>query len=200
MNPFALPDVTAAGRCAQRPPRKSAGGRGAADLLTASAAVRGLLLAALCAAALPSAAQTQWKWRDAAGRIQYSDRPPPTSVPDKDVLTRPQANALPAPRPPAAASEGSAASAAANRGVEPALDEKRRQAEAAEAAKRKAEEEKTARQRQENCQRARDYARTIESGIRISRVNAQGEREFMDDAQRAKELSRAREVMASDCR
>jgi type IV secretory pathway VirB10-like protein len=161
-------------------------------------------LCLLCAGL--AGAQTQWKWRDAAGRIQYSDRPPPASVPDKAILARPLATpANTSPPPPAAASAPSSAVTAAsatpaNKTVEPALEEKRRQAAAAEAAKRQAEEDKLARQRQENCLRARDYARSLESGQRITRTNAQGEREFLDDAQRARELNRAREVIGSECR
>jgi len=161
-----------------------------------------LLLIAATLTAPPLAAQTQWKWRDASGRIQYSDRPPPLSVPDQAILSRP-GNANPVGGTAGAAqpaSKASAASAPAASAVDPALAEKRRQAEAAEAAKRKAEEEKLARQRQDNCQRAREYLRTLESGIRIARANAQGDREFLDDAQRQSEVTRAREVIGSDCR
>ena len=43
-----------------------------------------LLLAALVA--LPTQAAMQWKWRDAQGQVQYSDRPPPPGVSDKDIL------------------------------------------------------------------------------------------------------------------
>jgi hypothetical protein len=165
-----------------------------------------IAIAALCLLCAGLAgAQTQWKWRDAAGRIQYSDRPPPASVPDKSILARPlAAPANTSPTPAAASAPTSAATPASaapgNMAVEPALEEKRRQAAAAEAAKRRAEEDKLARQRQENCLRARDYARSLESGQRIARTNAQGEREFLDDAQRARELNRAREVIGSECR
>jgi hypothetical protein len=40
----------------------------------------------------------------------------------------------------------------------------------------------------------------LESGQRIARVNAQGEREVLDDKGRAEEMQRARQVMASDCK
>jgi hypothetical protein len=36
--------------------------------------------------------------------------------------------------------------------------------------------------------------------MRISRVNAQGEREFLDDKQIAAESQRARSAVAADCR
>lgn len=161
------------------------------------------LLLAVAAALLtpPLAAQTQWKWRDANGRIQYSDRPPPLSVPDQAILGRPSGGSTGASQAPvAAASSAASAPAASASAIDPALAEKRRQAEAAEAAKRKADEDRLTRQRQENCLRAREYLRTLESGIRITRSNAQGDREFLDDAQRQREVARAREVIGSDCR
>jgi hypothetical protein len=160
-----------------------------------------VLAAAAALITLPLAAQTQWKWRDANGRIQYSDRPPPLSVPDQAILSRPSGSSTgAAPAPAAATASAASAPGASASAIDPALAEKRRQAEAAEAAKRKADEERLARQRQDNCQRARDYLRTLESGIRISRSNAQGEREYLDDAQRQREAARAREVIGSDCR
>lgn len=143
-------------------------------------------------------AQAQWKWRDEQGRIQYSDRPPPASVPEKNVLQRPVSQpALPA-APPAPASAPAAASGAAVRDVP--LEARKRQAEADEQAQRRAEEEKVARQRRENCERAREYARTLDAGMRIARVNAQGEREILDDTQRAAEQAKARDVIDSECR
>lgn len=167
-----------------------------------------LLLGLLVGALLPATAQAQWKWRDADGRIQYSDRPPPASVPERNILSRPASpppgSLAPAPTatPASAASApppGRAASGAAA-GQDPELLARRRQAEAQEAARRRAEEEKLARQRLENCQRARDYLRSLDSGQRIARTNAQGEREFLDDAQRAAERRRAQEVIGSECR
>ena len=40
----------------------------------------------------------------------------------------------------------------------------------------------------------------LDSGIRIVRANAKGEREFMDDAIRAAETKRLEAVIASDCK
>lgn len=158
---------------------------------------RSALVAAMALSVLLPA-QAQWKWRDAQGRIQYSDRPPPHSVPDKDVLARPSAQTMAAP-PPAAPASGPAS--AVMPGVrDPQLEARKRQGEADEQAQRRAEEEKVARQRKENCERAREYARTLDSGMRIARVNAQGEREVLDDDQRAAEVAKTREVVTSECR
>ena len=35
---------------------------------------------------------------------------------------------------------------------------------------------------------------------RVARSNEKGEREFLDDTQRAREAARARQIIASDCR
>jgi hypothetical protein len=41
---------------------------------------------------------------------------------------------------------------------------------------------------------------TLDSGQRIARIKADGEREILDDDARAKEMRRAREAIASECR
>lgn len=156
-------------------------------------------LMALCTS-LP--AQAQWAWRDAQGRITASDLPPPREIPDKDILRRPnQARPATAPAAPPASAAASAPLAAASA---PAGDKdllaRRRAAEQQAQAKAKADEEKNATVRAENCRRARQHLGTIESGQRMVRMNAKGEREILDDRARADEARRAREVIASDCR
>lgn len=162
--------------------------------------LRGVLLAlAALALALPCAAQ--WKWRDAQGRVQYSDRPPPNDVRDRDILTRPAA--VPTAQRPAqagSAASGATTGAASAPTSDPAIEARKRQAEAAQDQGKRDEEARVARQKVENCARAKEYARTVESGQRITRTNEKGEREFLDDAQRARESTRAREIIASDCR
>jgi len=158
-------------------------------------------LAALALLALP--AQAQWKWRDAAGHVQYSDLPPPSGTPDKDILSRPavQRRAKAATLP---ASAASAAAAASNpltpRTVDPELEAKLKKAEADKAAKAKADAEHDAAARADNCTRAKSQMQTLESGVRLARTNDKGEREILDDAQRAAEMKRTRDVMAADCK
>jgi hypothetical protein len=42
---------------------------------------------------------------------------------------------------------------------------------------------------------------TLKSGIRLAQTNAKtGEREFLDDKQRADEMRRTEEVIATDCK
>ena len=52
----------------------------------------------------------------------------------------------------------------------------------------------------DNCSRARQGKATFDSGIRVARLNAQGEREIMDDKARATENRRLQTVIDSDCK
>jgi Domain of unknown function (DUF4124) len=146
-------------------------------------------------------AQAQWKWRDSRGQIHLSDTPPPRDVPDKDVLQRPDLTQRKAAAPAAAPSPAaSAPTTAAKPPVDPELEERRKRTEQEQAARTKADEQKVAALRKENCQRAREQLATMESGQRIARIKADGEREILDDEQRAREARRARDAIAADCR
>ncbi|MDP4300223.1 DUF4124 domain-containing protein [Leptothrix discophora] len=166
-----------------------------------SGLVRLLVVAALAGtyAGVAAPALAQWKWRDADGRIQYSDRPPPPGIPARSVLARPAAPAPVQARAvdPAASPAATAEAASGARNVDPELAARKR---AAEAAERKAEDERFARERQASCARARDYLRVLETGLPLARVNEKGERENVPGAERDAELRRAREIISSDCR
>jgi hypothetical protein len=154
---------------------------------------------ALAFAALPAAAQ--WKWKDGRGQVQYSDLPPPASVPQKDILQQPYSqSARVVPVAPAA----SEAAASAPAGVDPQLEAKRKQAEQQEAAKRqaekKAEDDKVAALRADNCRKARSNLAMLQSGGRIQRMNEKGEREYIDDANISREIAAQQQIVNSDCR
>ena len=59
-----------------------------------------LTLAAGAALAVPLIAEAQWAWRDAGGRMVYSDQPPPKSIPPKDIVRQPVAPPEPIPPEP----------------------------------------------------------------------------------------------------
>jgi hypothetical protein len=105
-----------------------------------------------------------------------------------------------APAAAPASSAAATASASAPRSGDPELEAKRKKAEAEVAAKNKAEQERVAALKLDNCSRARAQMTTLNSGIRLATTNAKtGEREFMDDKQRADETRRVQDVIASDC-
>ena len=154
--------------------------------------------------ALTLPAHAQWKWRDKAGQTQYSDLPPPAGTPEADILLRPNAAQRRVAAAPVAASAASDAASAAPRlapkASEPELEAKRRKVEEEAAAQKKADEARVAAARADNCVRAKAQLRTMESGIRVTRTNDKGEREYLDDAARAAEAQRSRGIVASDCK
>lgn len=148
-----------------------------------------------------SLSQAQWVWVDAKGVKQFSDRSPPPSVPQKNILKAPRGQATgfdTAVSGQAADKPADAATAAAP--AKPSLadresDYKKRQLEKAEADKKAAAEATAAAAKKTNCDNARAQKAQLDSGVRVSN-GADGS--IMDDAQRAKESAVARKVLA-DC-
>jgi len=151
-------------------------------------------------------AVAQWQWIDQDGRTVFSDRAPPVGVPEKAIVKRP---GLPhavvvqpgndAQEPARAATTALPASAAASSGVDKALAEKKAKAQAEENAKRQAEEQRLAGLKADNCKRAKASKMGLDSGRRVSRINAKGETEFLDDAARAAETQRLQSIISRDC-
>lgn len=161
------------------------------------------------ALAVPAVCQAQWRWVDRNGQTVFSDQPPPPDTPAARILaqpgvkSRPQADAAPAPALPASRAAVPlrvGASAAKPSGKDKDLLEKKKQAEAAEEERKKAQEEETARLRADNCARAKRSKASFDSGVRITRMNDKGEREVLDDAQRAAEVKRLEALIARDCK
>lgn len=164
---------------------------------------------------LSFAASAQWQWLDKDGRKVYSDRAPPSDIQDKNILKRPSGYKAPAAPVADAPSEGEGGASAPVAGQAPALpasgakptggldkelEAKKKQQKEADTAKRKADEERIAKAQIENCARAKQAKTTFESGVRIGRINAAGEKEFMDDAARAAELKRTQAIIDRDCK
>lgn len=166
--------------------------------------IQTLVFSVACIVSLSAAAQ--WQWLDKDGRKVFSDRPPPSNIPEKNILRQPHqrgkavadapaaAAALAAPIAPAAA-----AGTPKLAGADKELMDKKKQAADAEVAKRKAEEERIAKVKAENCARARQAKSGMDSGVRIARTNDKGEREFLDDAARAEEARRVQGIIDQDC-
>jgi len=158
--------------------------------------------------AMTFSAAAQWQWLDKDGRRVFSDRSPPSDIPEKNILKQPAGSkrtttlavtdatvaptALPASQP--------AGNVPKLSGKDPQLAAKKKQAEEEEAAKKKADEDKLAKVKAENCARAKDGLTTFESGARVAVRNAKGEREIMDDAPRAVEVKRLQGIVSTECR
>jgi predicted component of type VI protein secretion system len=150
----------------------------------------------LCLTALNAAAQ--WQWLDTDGRRVFSDRPPPSDVPEKSILKRPGNRSGVVSYP--ASTPAPAPTVAAPSGIDKSLQEKRKQVENEQAAKRKAEEERAAQTRADNCSRAQRAKTGLDSGLRMTRTNENGEREFLDDSGRATEAARLQTDIDENCR
>lgn len=175
------------------------------------------------AAALCGPVHAQYKWRDESGQLVISDQPPPSSVPGGRVIRgyeAPQRATAPAAAgsaaaagsgsttaaadaPPTGPRESAGAPAAAPTVADRMLEARRKQQER-DAERKKREEEA----RQASAQAARTArvcadqdtnVRTLESGMRLVRVNESGEREYLTDEERSAQLERIRKEMKEHC-
>jgi hypothetical protein len=80
------------------------------------------------------------------------------------------------------------------------LAERKKKEEQVLEAKRKAELERVGRLKADNCERAKLAKKGMDSGVRLARTNAKGEREIMDDAARATESQRIQSIIDADCK
>jgi hypothetical protein len=166
--------------------------------------LRKLLAAALLLPiALPALAQYQW--RDESGRMIFSDQPPPASVKPTQIL---RAQPLP---PGSAASTASPAPSAASRqpGVagrspqdraDAELDRKRQAQEKEAADKLAAQKAEQSARLARDCEMVRGELRTLDSGMRMARINAGGEREYLNDDERSQRSATLNRDLAEYCK
>jgi Domain of unknown function (DUF4124) len=133
----------------------------------------------------------QYKWVDQNGKVQYGDVPPPGVKAQR--LKPPSGGAAPAPS--AAAKKGEKT----EKPLSPEAAYRKRQEDAQKENEKAAQAEQEAAGKRENCIRAQESLRTLESGQRIARTDAKGERYYLEDAQIAQEISRARQIVRESC-
>jgi hypothetical protein len=76
---------------------------------------------------------------------------------------------------------------------------RKRQQEQAEAEKKDADKQAQLAVKQKNCEQAQAALRQLESGQRIGQMNAQGERVYMEDDQRARATQNAQKAVSDWC-
>lgn len=170
-----------------------------------------VLILATATGAFTLTAFAHWQWLDKDGRKVFSDRAPPADIKEKNILKHPPGSI----RPAAPSTEADAGATAARpaipvsapklglpklTGKDAELEVRKKKAEDDDAAKRKMEEDKIAKVKAENCERAKSGLATLQSGLRVSSVNAKGEREVFDEAKLALETKRTQEVIDSSCK
>jgi hypothetical protein len=146
---------------------------------------------ALCA--LAGSASAQHVWLDEKGVKQYSDIPPPPSVPASRILSQPGS------RTPASQAEIKT-DASIPRGQEMTLAERdadfrKRRAEQAEKEKKAAEEAQLAAEKAKSCERVRNHYQTLSSGQRVVQADQNGKQSFLSDEQRGQELRESRRML-----
>jgi hypothetical protein len=147
------------------------------------------LLVILAALAFSATASAQlYKWVDKDGKVQYGDNPPPNT---NATRLKPVPGA---PTQPPAASEEKK-----DKALSPDAAFRKRQQDRSEQDQKAEKERAEADQKKQNCETARTNLRQLESGQRISSINAAGERVFLDDAQLAERKQRAQKAVADWC-
>ena len=170
-----------------------------------------IMVAVVLAGFTSTQSEAQWAWKDTNGRVVYSDRPPPSDVKAASILRQPSTQAAANPGPSSALPDDAAkpldakgADAKKDPGApktvaEREMEFRKRQQERADGERKAADEQAKNAARTAECERARGYLKSLEDGVRITRTDASGNREFLDDAQRATEMERTRKIIQGTC-
>ena len=151
-----------------------------------------------------SSAQAQVrKCVDAEGKIIYTQDPCPANTKpgsiSRSVIQTPAAAPADSAAKGDAAKGDAAKSAAPKTAAEQEQAFRKRQQDQAKAAKESEQKSAEAQRKAENCRNARERLTQYEIGGRQSRINAQGERYYLEDAQIEQEKARARADVTQSC-
>jgi hypothetical protein len=139
-----------------------------------------------------------YSWTDEQGRRQISDRPPEGTVKDLKVKGG-RANG---PIAPSTSATTSAPVPGKGQTLnEKALDFNKRQLEREENRVKQEKAEAEARERAQRCDQAQAYVRNLQAGGRATRLDPKtGERLFLDEKEREREIVDARRSADSWCK
>lgn len=157
------------------------------------------LVLSLAVAGAAAAAHAQYVWLDEHGVKQFSDQPPPSSVPQKSILKEPGKSAK---YMPPADSDGAGSGEDGDKAPKTLEDRNadfiKRHKEQAEQDAKAAEKAKQEAAKAKNCERARQYQNALASGERMATPGENGERAYMSDEQRARAMNETRQIL-QDC-
>jgi len=163
------------------------------------AALLGVSLVMACGAAHAQL----YHYKDAQGRMVYSDSPPPPGVPAGNVLKAPKLKqSAPAPEAPATAdAKGKDDKSKDKKGPQSVADReadyKKRMAEADKKNKEAAQKDEQAQQTQARCASLQANLAALQSGQRMRKFDANGNPYFVDDAERNADVAKAQQDMAA---
>ncbi|MBI1890811.1 MAG: DUF4124 domain-containing protein [Burkholderiales bacterium] len=160
-------------------------------------------LAGIALLSFAASAFAQYIWLDEKGVKQYSDQPPPSSIPKNRILKEGgrinySAVATSSTDEKSTSASASASASAPKTTAERNADFNKRKMEQEKKEKEEAEKSRKTAEKQKNCERARAYNRALASGGRITQPGTNGERSFMSDDQRARELQETQQTL-NDC-
>ena len=149
---------------------------------------------ALAVLLLPMAATAQiYQWKDAGGKVHYSDQPPPTTAKQERTFT-PRL----APAPPAAAASDVPPAATSLEEQEAGF--KQRQVEQEEARAQQEKENSAASERKRNCELAKGNLRNLQVGGRQVRFDPKtGDRAYLSEAEIAETVKDAQRAVDEWC-
>jgi hypothetical protein len=127
------------------------------------------------------------KWVDDQGQVHYSDQPPPPGIRQQTLREEGQDSA---------GSGVSATKTLAEREADLKKEKADKQAAADKAAQKQAAEDAL----KANCATAQENLRSLQSGVRIMEINANGERSFIDDTQRQQRIAKAQQDIGNYCK
>ncbi|MCY1253639.1 hypothetical protein D9M68_112070 [compost metagenome] len=168
-----------------------------------------LCLLAAATLAVPVQALAYWQWRDANGRMVYSDVPPSAAA--AKVLRAPgrfagefqpveAANATaPAPAAPAAAPAKAAAKPAAAPAPTPEEAFQKRREASLKAATEEARKESEAAEREARCAQLRSYANGLQQGMRAAVAGPDGSLQHLNSDQRQAEMLKTNASLEKNC-
>jgi hypothetical protein len=126
-----------------------------------------------------------YKWTDAQGKVHYTDQPPTLKAQVIKNSTAGQADIT--------------SQATQSLDAKDQAYQKRRK-EADDARTKADKEAELARVQRENCAKARSNLSTLQNSARVYSTNAAGQRTYMDDDARARELTSSQKAVSDFCK
>lgn len=152
--------------------------------------MRLLIALAVLLAVTPVSAQKLYKWVDQAGKVHYSDQPPPANARSEKKL-----EVRSSPSGVTGSSTGTGPKSAAD------LDQefRKRQLQRAENEQKLAKESESNAEKQRNCVESKNRLAALERGGRITRWGPNGEQQYLSDEEIAREVAAQRKTVDSWC-
>ena len=147
---------------------------------------------------ISNVAFAQYVWLDEKGAKQFSDQPPPPSVPKNKILKYSGKSMDNQDVTSDSDSDKSKDAKQPDSIADKEADYKKRHDEMAKQQKKSADAAAAAATKADNCSKMRQYKSTLDSGQRVPQTDANGTRSFMTDDQRAQEQSKLTQNLG-DC-